>query len=47
MCCRLEVLLRTLLINTLPLGQGRTICVHGKVYNKDVSGIINKGIHGK
>ena len=28
MCCTLEVLLCTLLINTLQLGRGRTICKH-------------------
>ena len=37
-----------LLCTLLQLGRGRIICKHRKkVYNKDVSGIINKGIHGK
>ena len=46
MCCMLEVLLCTLLINPLQLGRGKIICEHRKkVYNKDVSGIIN--VHGK
>ena len=44
MCCTLEVLLCTLLINPLQLGRGRIICKHSKkVYNKYVSGIFNKG----
>ncbi len=46
MCCTLEVLLCTLLINPLQLGRGRIICKHRKkVYNKYVSGIINKGMY--
>ena len=46
MCCPLEVLLCTLLINPLQLGRGRIICKHKKkVYYTYVSGIINKGIH--
>ena len=48
MCCTLEVLLSTLLINPLQFGRGRIICKHRKkVYNKDVSGIINIKVHGK
>ena len=44
MCYTLEVLLCTLLINPLQLGRGRIICKpRKKIYNKDVSGIINKG----
>ena len=44
MCCTLKVLLCTLLINPLTLGRGMIICKHRKnVYNKYVSGIINKG----
>ena len=43
MCCTLEVLLCTLLINPLQLGRGRIICKHSnEVYNKYVSGIIKK-----
>ncbi len=43
MCCTLEILLCTLLVNPLQLGRGRIICKHRKkVYNKDVSGIINQ-----
>ena len=44
MCCTVEGLLCTLLINPLQLGRGRIICKHSKkVYNKYVSGIFNKG----
>ena len=44
MCCTLDVLLCILLINPFQLGRGTIICKHRKkVYNKDVSGIINKG----
>ena len=44
-----EVLLCILLIYPLQSGRERIICKHRekKVYNKHVSVIINKGIHGK
>ena len=43
-----DVLLCILLIYPLQPGRGRIICKHKKdVYNKDVSGIINEGIHGE
>ena len=43
-----DVLLCILLIYPLHHGRGRIICKHNKnVYNKHVSGIINKGTYGK